>query len=128
MLLTSIALPSLFAKETAQNADLPKVLIIGDSISIGYTPHVTQMLKGKAVVKHHRGNAGHTGMGLKNLDKWIGDTRWDIIHFNWGLWDLCYRNPKSKVQGNRDKVNGKITHTLEQYEKNLDQLYSAHIN
>ena len=121
-LLTYIALPLLFAKDTPQKNDLPKVLIIGDSISIGYTPHVAKILKSKAVVTHHRGNAGHTGMGLKNLDKWIGDTRWDIIHFNWGLWDLCYRHPKSKVQGNRDKVNGKITHTLEQYEANLDQL------
>lgn len=122
LLLTTIALPSLFAKDAPQKTDLPMVLIIGDSISIGYTPHVTQMLNGKAVVKHHRGNAGHTGMGLKNLDKWIGKTKWDVIHFNWGLWDLCYRHPKSKVQGKRDKENGKITHTLEQYEKNLDEL------
>ena len=100
----------------------PKVLIIGDSISIGYTPHVTRILAKEAMVKHHRGNAGHTGMGLKQLDQWVGKTKWDLIHFNWGLWDLCYRHPKSKVQGRRDKVRGKITTSLEQYEKNLDQL------
>lgn len=122
LLITSIALPPLVAENTDQKADLPNVLIIGDSISIGYTPHVTQILKDKALVQHHKGNAGHTGTGLQNLDKWIGTTKWDVIHFNWGLWDLCYRHPESKVQGNRDKVNGKITHTLEQYEKNLDQL------
>ena len=63
-------------------------------------------------------------MGLKMLDQWIGKTKWDVIHFNWGLWDLCYRHPESKVQGHRDKVNGQITHTLEQYEKNLDKLVS----
>ena len=101
---------------------LPKVLIIGDSISIGYTPHVTQMLKGLATLKHHKGNAQHTGTGLKMLDQWIGKTKWDVIHFNWGLWDLCYRHPDSKVQGYRDKVDGAVTSTLEQYEKNLNQL------
>lgn len=101
---------------------LPKVLIIGDSISLGYTPHVRTILKDKAVVKHNKGNAQHTGTGLERIDAWLGDTQWDVIHFNWGLWDLCYRNPDSKVQGNRDKVNGTVTMTLEQYEKNLDRL------
>ena len=102
--------------------DLPKALLIGDSISLGYTPHVVAALKGKVEVKHHRGNAQHTGTGLKMLDRWIGETEWDVIHFNWGLWDLCYRHPQSKVQGRRDKERGTLTTSLELYEKNLDQL------
>ena len=102
--------------------DLPKALLIGDSISIGYTSHVVAALKGKVEVKRHRGNAQHTGTGLKMLDRWVGDTEWDVIHFNWGLWDLCYRHPQSKVQGRRDKERGTLTMPLEQYEKNLDQL------
>ena len=102
--------------------DLPKALLIGDSISIGYTPHVVATLKGKVDVTHHRGNAQHTGAGLKMLDRWVGKTQWDVIHFNWGLWDLCYRHPQSKEQGRRDKERGTLTTSLEQYEKNLDQL------
>ena len=102
--------------------DLPKVLIIGDSISLGYTPIVKAMMKGEADVVHNQGNAQHTGTGLQRLKAWLGDTKWDVIHFNWGLWDLCYRNPKAKTQGRRDKVNGKITYTLEQYEVNLTKL------
>ena len=102
--------------------DLPNALIIGDSISLGYTPHVVAALKGKVEVKHHRGNAQHTGTGLKMLDRWVGETEWDVIHFNWGLWDLCYRHPKSKEQGRRDKERGTLTTSLEQYEKNLDHL------
>ena len=102
--------------------DLPRALLIGDSISIGYTPHVVTALKGKVEVSHHKGNAQHTGTGLKMLDRWIGGKQWDVIHFNWGLWDLCYRNPVSKVQGRRDKVRGTLTIPLKQYEKNLDQL------
>jgi hypothetical protein len=101
---------------------LPHVLIIGDSISIGYTPYVAEMLKGEAIVSHHEGNARHTGTGLKMLDQWIGTTKWDVIHFNWDLHDLCYRNPDSKAGDNRDKIRGTITTSLAQYEKNLDIL------
>jgi lysophospholipase L1-like esterase len=121
-LLITLWAPSVLAKDSAGDSKLPRVLIIGDSISIGYTPHVKKMLKGKADVVHHRGNAQHTGTGLKKLDQWIGKTQWDVIHFNWGLWDLCYRHPKSKVQGKRDKANGTITTDLKQYEKNLEAL------
>ena len=102
--------------------DLPEALLIGDSISIGYTPHVIAALKGKVDVKHHKGNAQHTGTGLKMLDRWVGQTDWDVIHFNWGLWDLCYRHPESKNQGRRDKVRGTLTMSLEAYERNLEQL------
>ena len=122
--LVTILFSVVLAEEPPAETALPKVLIIGDSISIGFTPHVVEQLDGKAVVKHHKGNAQHTGTGLKQLDQWIGNTKWDVIHFNWGLWDLCYRHPKSKVQGKRDKVNGTLTTTLEQYEKNLDKLVS----
>lgn len=99
-----------------------KILIIGDSISIGYTPFVQKDLENIAEVMHNPGNGKHTGNGLKKMKDWIGDTDWDIIQFNWGLWDLCYRHPDSKVQGKRDKVNGSITYTIEEYEQNLDAL------
>ncbi|TWU38301.1 SGNH/GDSL hydrolase family protein [Novipirellula artificiosorum] len=98
------------------------VLIIGDSISLGYTPHVVAMMQDEANVVHNKGNAQHTGTGVAKMDAWLGDTDWDIIHFNWGLWDLCYRHPESKVQGQRDKDRGTLTTSLEQYEQNLDQL------
>ena len=119
---TWISLCVVALTSTLHAQELPKVLIIGDSISIGYTPHTVATLKGKAVVKHHKGNAQHTGTGLKMLDRWIGTTEWDVIHFNWGLWDLCYRHPESKVQGRRDKIRGTLTTSLAQYEKNLEQL------
>ncbi|APZ94742.1 alkaline phosphatase D family protein [Fuerstiella marisgermanici] len=103
-------------------ADKPNVLIIGDSISLGYTPHVVKLMEDEANVVHNKGNAQHTGTGLQKLDRWLGDTKWDVVHFNWGLWDLCYRHPESKNQGRRDKVRGTLTTTLEKYEQNLDEL------
>ena len=100
----------------------PKILIVGDSISLGYTPYVREDLQGIAQVYHNRGNAQHTGTGLDSIETWIGTKDWDIIQFNWGLWDLCYRHPDSKTQGNRDKVHGTITYELEDYGKNLDSI------
>jgi lysophospholipase L1-like esterase len=122
--LLAAALAAFFPATAAEPAagELPKVLIIGDSISIGYTPYVKRQLKNEAAVSRNPGNAAHTGTGLEKIDAWLGDTRWDLIHFNWGLHDLCYRNPEAKQQGNRDKVNGTLTTSLEQYERNLDQL------
>ncbi len=104
------------------SAELPRILLIGDSISIGYTPFVQAHLKGRAIVEHNPGNAQHTGTGLAKLDEWIGEKDWDIIHFNWGLWDLCYRHPDSELYGHRDKVNGSLTHTVDQYKVNLDSI------
>ena len=91
---------------------LPRVLLIGDSISIGYTLSARAELKGVANLHRIPTNGGPTSRGLENIEKWIGQTKWGVIHFNWGLHDLCYRDPKSKTQGNRDKVNGKVTHDL----------------
>jgi len=73
-------------------------------------------------VLRHPGNAGDTRNGLKHIDEWLGDTKWDVIHFNWGLHDLCYRHPESKVYGNRDKVRGTLYVPLDEYAKNLEQL------
>ena len=118
----------LFCSPSSFAADKPDVLIIGDSISLGYTPHVIAMMQDEANVVHNTGNAQHTGSGLTKIDTWLGVTDWDIIHFNWGLWDLCYRHPESKVQGNRDKARGTLTTSLEQYEQNLDQLFEPKAN
>ena len=60
LFLATIFCSTLLAVDVASGAELPKVLIIGDSISLGYTPHVVQQLEGRAEVKHHKGNAQHT--------------------------------------------------------------------
>jgi hypothetical protein len=83
---------------------------------------LTESLQSLASVKHHKGNAQHTGTGLRKLDTWLGNIHWDLIQFNWGLWDFCYRHPDSKVQGRRDKVKGTLTNSLDQYGQNLEQL------
>ena len=113
-----------YANPKEDNPDLPNVLLIGDSISIGYTAYVRRELKDKADVYRIPTNARNSAYGVEKLDEWLGQesTQWDVIHFNWGLWDLCYRHPESKTQGNRDKIKGTLTETMEGYRTNLEKI------
>ena len=88
MLLIASTLFSCTALNDQHQPKQSNVLIIGDSISLAYTPHVIRLLKDKALVKHHKGNAGPSIRGLVRIEGWLGQTKWDIIHFNWGLWDM----------------------------------------
>lgn len=66
---------------------LPRVMLIGDSISLGYTTPVRKALEGKANVHRPPCNCGPTVSGLRGLDDWLGDGKWDVIQFNFGLHD-----------------------------------------
>ena len=76
--------------EVADTPGLPRVLLIGDSISMGYTLPVRARLKGIANVHRPLENCGDTARGLARLDQWLGSGHWDVIHFNFGLHDLKY--------------------------------------
>jgi hypothetical protein len=101
---------------------LPRVLLIGDSISIGYTLPVRDLLKGKANVHRPPTNCGPTTTGLKQIDKWLGDQRWDVIHFNWGLHDLKYIGADGASLADPKAPGSHHQATVEQYEKNLRSL------
>lgn len=66
---------------------LPRVLLIGDSISIGYTLPVRALLKGKANIHRIPTNGGPTKTGAANIEEWLGSGKWDVIHFNFGIHD-----------------------------------------
>ena len=98
---------------------LPRVLLLGDSISIGYTLPTREMLAGKANVHRPATNCGPTTNGVTNLDSWLGDKKWDVIHFNFGLHDLKYVDEASK---NTSPDKGRPQVSLADYEKNLEQM------
>ncbi|NBR85773.1 MAG: SGNH/GDSL hydrolase family protein [Verrucomicrobia bacterium] len=89
---------------------LPRVLLIGDSISIGYTLPVRELLKGKANVHRIPTNGGPTTNGLRNLKAWLGPGKWDVIHFNFGIHDMKFMEP------------GKQQVPPEAYENNLREI------
>ena len=103
---------------------LPRVLLIGDSISMGYTLTVRHALAGKANVHRPKANCGPTDSGLKYIDTWLGDGKWDVIHFNWGLHDVMhYLNSVAREDRVPHTTEGAFRrNSPEQYEKNLREL------
>ena len=102
--------------------NLPRVLLIGDSISMGYTIPVRDMLKGTANVHRPPANCGDSARGLKNLTTWLntdGNDKWAVIHFNFGLHDLKYLDANGKYT---NPPEGKQVASTETYEKNLREL------
>jgi acyl-CoA thioesterase-1 len=91
-------------------AGLPRVLLIGDSISMGYTLPTRKLLEGKANVHRIPTNGGPTKKGIEEINKWLGTGKWDVIHFNWGIHDLKFM------------PDGKRQVEAEDYEKNLRTL------
>ncbi|MCZ2340437.1 MAG: SGNH/GDSL hydrolase family protein [Bacteroidales bacterium] len=78
----------------ADDPTLPRVLLIGDSVSRAYTQTVRKQLAGIANVHRAPANCGPTATGLKKLDVWLGDGNWDLIHFNFGIHDRATPLPE----------------------------------
>ena len=100
---------------------LPRVLLIGDSISIGYTLPTRALLEGKVNLHRIPTNGGPTIKGLELIDTWLGKKKWDDIHFNWGLHDLKYMGPNGENLFPKEK-GGKVQVPIQEYEKNLERL------
>lgn len=109
---------------TTSPAGLPRVLLIGDSISLGYTNPVKKMLEGKAVVVHPPGNCQFTGHGIANIKAWLGDGNWDVIHFNWGIWDTHMLTETGGLVRDEAAATGPlhIRYTPDEYRANLESL------
>jgi hypothetical protein len=112
------------------NESVPNVLLVGDSISgvgTGYLTNVQDMLGPSASTSRGGGPLGNafvqsgpsygknfcgTSYGVVECTKIWADhpyKGWDVIHFNWGLHDIC---PKMYVPI-----------AAEQYEENMEALY-----
>ncbi|MCC9605813.1 SGNH/GDSL hydrolase family protein [Blastopirellula sp. JC732] len=105
-------------------AGLPRVLLIGDSISIGYTMQVQDNLKGIANVHRPGTNCASTRQGVQSIDKWLGDGKWDVIHFNWGLHDLKYVLGDSQTITAVDTPDAHPQVSVDEYKANLEKLVS----
>ncbi len=123
----ALALLGIVANSVANAADdplkpiedkpgLPRVLLIGDSISIGYTLPTRKALDGKANVHRIPANSGTTAKTLEHFEEWLGDNsqkngKWDVIHVNIGLHDIKLVKEQRQV-------------SPEDYEKNLRTIFA----
>lgn len=104
--LFAIFLGILVSSAAAQEKPLPRVVLVGDSIRIGYTPLVAKRLDGKVTVVSAKPNGEDSGNVLRNLEEWVITQKPDVVHFNAGLHDLKLKDGSYQVP-------------LVEYEKNL---------
>lgn len=90
---------------------LPKVVLLGDSIRMGYAPIVEKELAGKAIVVSPKANGGDSSNTLKHLEEWVIREQSAIVHFNCGIHDT-----------KKSKSTGKFQVPPDQYEANLRKI------
>ncbi len=93
------------------DAGLPKVVLIGDSIRLGYAAKVAARLAGKAVVISPPDNGGDSANVVEHLDEWVIRQKPDVVHLNCGLHDL-----------KRSKADGRHQVELDRYAENLRRI------
>jgi hypothetical protein len=102
-----------------EDPSLPRVLLLGDSISIGYTLPTRKQLEGEVNLLRPPANCGPTTRGIESLDEWLGEGEWDVIHFNFGLHDLKYMNESG---GLVDASEGAQQVPIDQYVENMEKI------
>jgi hypothetical protein len=122
-----------------KQADLPRVLIIGDSVYSNHARPVGAALKGKAsvvIAAAPKDTVLNSLTAIEHLDHLLGRIdrngkpvpednwpTWDLIHINVGLGDLIHRVPDMKsFRVLPIHAGGVVAIEPKQYEKNLDVL------
>jgi hypothetical protein len=99
---------------------LPRVLVIGDSISMNYHESAKAALKGIANYHRNEGNSFSSVHGAMNAELWLGDYQqkglhWDVIQFNHGLHDL------KQTYDKKTDTFGDYAVPLELYKQSLEK-------
>lgn len=73
---------------------LPQVVLLGDSIRIGYCRYVREALFGRADVLFPSENCAYAQRVLRSIDLWKNGQKWRddiaLVHWNAGLWDCLH--------------------------------------
>ncbi len=94
---------------------MKRVILIGDSIRMGYEATVRAELSKEAFVWAPPENCQHTVHVMLNFWKWVISQQPDVLHMNAGLWDM--RRVIRDEEGN--------IVPLETYRTNVDRLITA---
>lgn len=113
--LAAIYIASLFTcqAQAQQQAKKPKpvVVLVGDSIRMGYAPNVARFYNNQVDIRSSEENGDDTVKVLKNLDEWVIRLKPDVVHLNVGLHDL-----------KRDRKTSKHQVELADYKANLKKI------
>jgi hypothetical protein len=109
---------------SAQEKKTPQVLFLGDSFHQTIVQAAAKELGTRVNVSYPQGiQAEDSGTALAKLDELLGKKEWDIIYFNFGMGDLCYKDPATREIRIMSKDAGGVrVSSPAQYEKQLDTL------
>ena len=95
---------------------MKKLVLIGDSIRIGYDKYVKEKLAGRVEVLYPEENGRFAQYVYRYIGSWQAEGGWgndaDVVHWNAGLWDVIHLGPGD---------DGPVT-TPEQYGTTLGQI------
>lgn len=95
---------------------MKKILLLGDSIRIGYDKYVKMSFENEAEVYYPADNCRFTTYTIRRLDDWVKELQLgdgvDLVHWNCGLWDVLRL------------VDDKCAIPLEFYKVNIDRICS----
>ncbi len=94
--------------DETQNGDLPRVLLVGDSITHGYQEKVRALLQGVCYVDYIATSyAIDAKMYQQLIYNFITDSKYDLVHFNNGLHGIhiSQRSYKSRLEKLLAKVD-----------------------
>ena len=93
---------------------MKKILLVGDSIRIGYDKYVKLSYEGRAEVFYPNENCRMSSYVIRCLHDWKRDTKCgsdiDLVHWNCGLWDCLimpdglYQTPLNQYKENIDRI------------------------
>lgn len=89
-----------------------RLLILGDSVSIGYMPYVSAALPNMSVT-HPDDNCRYSAYTLENVDKWLKEVSPTTITWNNGIWDCTtatYSEPE-EYEANLRQIADKLLET-----------------
>ena len=92
---------------------MKNVILIGDSIRMGYQPYLAEELAGQADVWGPQKNSSDSACVLENVEDWVVARDADIVHVNCGLHDI-----------KRLTAAGPCQVPLDRYRENLQAIFS----
>ena len=120
---TKISGPAKFHPAFVAVADIPgrpRVLVIGDSISMGYTLAVRSLLGDQVNLHRPPENCRSTRQTLARIEEYLGSGKWDVIHFNCGIHDLTFVGTNGK--GLEEAEGGVLQVPPSEYRENHERL------
>ena len=96
---------------------MKKVLLLGDSIRMGYGKYVQMAFEDIAEICYPGENGRFAAYTLRHLNIWKNENQWggdfDLIHWNVGLWDCL------------EQLDGQMLTELPVYQSYLSRIYTV---